>query len=172
MELRRKFHPMAENDAQLLRKIKIAQPDPTERAGCKFRKHIDIASLWIEILPQDRPKERKGEDAPFSTKAGNPFTIDHDGQVCSRHRRRDYSRAKNGQPNSAADASTPAPPGSHPSSFRFSLHRHEVGDAVRFYAEPFGISRGRVENGAGLEKLLLALRGGFSQSTRPATRIG
>jgi len=44
------------------------------------------ASLRIEIIPQHRPKERKGTDAPLATKTGDPFAIDRDGQVGRRHR--------------------------------------------------------------------------------------
>jgi hypothetical protein len=76
----------------------------------------DIASLRIEIVPQERPKERKRANAPLAIKAGNLFAIDRDGQVSGRHRLQTIIRAENGQPNSA-EASTPARPGLHPSSF-------------------------------------------------------
>lgn len=90
MKLRRKVHSVAEDSAQFLRKIEISQPHSAQCAGSKVRKHIDITSLRIEIVPQHRPEERQGSDAALSTKAADPFAIDHNGQVSRRHSERQY----------------------------------------------------------------------------------
>src|ERR1035437_3898066 len=82
---RTKIHLAADDGREFLTIAKVLEAGAFQHARFKFRQHVHIAALRVEIMVQHRAEQAQFAYAAFTAKTRNLLTINLDGQFGNTH---------------------------------------------------------------------------------------